>query len=589
MTNAKHVRVLVSDRNYSECKFVDINSSSHNEFINDIDIVPYDMKLFNGDIINLNNYNNITSNIKSKTTVLAGVLILKNNRSFGRTNNKKRLLYKCIPDDKHLPIFLLPYELKVGFSKCYKNKYVTFKYDYWTDEHPCGLLHETLGDVDNLDVFYEYQLYCKSLHYSMVHFTKQTRQVLNEQTNEEYIDEIVKNGNYHIHDYRDKYIFTIDPKSSTDYDDGFSIEEYNIDNNQIGWKVNVYISNVFLWLETLKLWNSFTKRVSTIYLPDRKRPMLPTILSDTLCSLQENEKRFALTMEIVINNDGTINQDIPVEYKNVIVKVKKNYHYDDENMFNDIHFNNLFTLSKRISKTVKSNHELVSFWMVFMNMRIGSMLNEKQVGIFRTSFIEDKELRMNIDTKLSDNATRVIRNWNNAIGQYVLYKEDISLQHDMMSIYKSKNDNINAYIHITSPIRRLVDLLNQIQFLCKHSLVDHISHDAQEFYNKWSGELEFVNTSMRSIRKVQNECELLTRCINDVNILNAIHNGIVFDKLMKNDGLYSYMVYLEDLKMLSKIIITENLDNYSSHNFKMYLFEDEDKVQRKIRIQLIIK
>jgi len=589
MTNAKHVRVLVSDRNYSECKFVDINSSSHNEFINDIDIVPYDMKLFNGDIINLNNYNNITSNIKSKTTVLAGVLILKNNRSFGRTNNKKRLLYKCIPDDKHLPIFLLPYELKVGFSKCYKNKYVTFKYDYWTDEHPRGLLHETLGDVDNLDVFYEYQLYCKSLHYSMVHFTKQTRQVLNEQTNEEYIDEIVKNGNYHIHDYRDKYIFTIDPKSSTDYDDGFSIEEYNIDNNQIGWKVNVYISNVFLWLETLKLWNSFTKRVSTIYLPDRKRPMLPTILSDTLCSLQENEKRFALTMEIVINNDGTINQDIPVEYKNVIVKVKKNYHYDDENMFNDIHFNNLFTLSKRISKTVKSNHELVSFWMVFMNMRIGSMLNEKQVGIFRTSFIEDKELRMNIDTKLSDNATRVIRNWNNAIGQYVLYKEDISLQHDMMSIYKSKNDNINAYIHITSPIRRLVDLLNQIQFLCKHSLVDHISHDAQEFYNKWSGELEFVNTSMRSIRKVQNECELLTRCINDVNILNAIHNGIVFDKLMKNDGLYSYMVYLEDLKMLSKIIITENLDNYSSHNFKMYLFEDEDKVQRKIRIQLIIK
>ena len=35
------------------------------------------------------------------------------------------------------------------------------------------------------------------------------------------------------------------------------------------------------------LWRSFTKRVSTIYLPDKKRPMLPTILSDCLCSLQE--------------------------------------------------------------------------------------------------------------------------------------------------------------------------------------------------------------------------------------------------------------------------------------------------------------
>jgi len=74
-------------------------------------------------------------------------------------------------------------------------------------------------------------------------------------------------------------------------------------------------------------------------------------------------------------------------------------------------------------------------------------------------------------------------------------------------------------------------------------------------------------------------------CINDNNILESNHNGIVFDKLLKNDGLYYYMVYLEDLKMLSRIIITENLDNYSSYKFKMYLFEDEDKVQRKIRIQ----
>ena len=583
--DVNQVRLLVSDRNYNECKYVDINST-YNEYIDDIDIIPYDMKLFNGDIIDLNN-NNITSNIKNKKTILAGVLVLKSNRSYGRTSNKKRLLYKCIPDDKHLPIFLVPYELKIGFSKCYKNKYVTFTYDYWDDEHPCGLLHETLGDVDNLEVFYEYQLYCKSLHYSMIHFTKQTRQLLNEQTNEEYIDQIIENSNYHICDYRDKYIFTIDPKGSTDYDDGFSIEEFMEDDIQTGWKINVYISNVFLWLETLNLWNSFTKRVSTIYLPDRKRPMLPTVLSDTLCSLQENENRFALTMEVVVNNDGSINETIPIEYKNVIIQVKKNYHYDDEKMFIDDNFNNLFTISKKISKTVKSTHELVSFWMVFMNMRIGTVLNEKQVGIFRTAFIQDKELRSDIDTRLNENTVRVIRSWNNAVGQYVLYKEDISLQHEMMSIYKSKNENINAYIHITSPIRRLVDLLNQIQFLCKNSLVDHISHDAQEFYNTWSNELDFVNTSMRSIRKIQNECELLTKCINDNNILNSNHNGIIFDKLLKNDGLYYYMVYLEDLKMLSRIKITENLDNYSSYKFKMFLFEDEDKVQRKIRIQIL--
>ena len=587
MNTAKHVRLLVSDRNYSECKYVDINSNAHNEFIDNINVNAYAMKLFNGDIIDLDDTSNITSKIKSKDTVLAGVLVLKNDRSYGRTSNKKRLLYKCIPDDKHLPIFLVPYEIKVGFSKSYKNKYVTFKFDYWNDEHPCGLLHETLGDVDNLDVFYEYQLYCKSLHHSMVHFAKKTRQILNEKSNDEYINQIVENNNYHIEDYRDKYIFTIDPKSSTDYDDGFSIEEYN-DNS---WRVNVYISNVFLWLETLKLWNSFTKRVSTIYLPDRKRPMLPTVLSDTLCSLQENENRFALTMEVIVNKKGYIEDDIPIKYKNVIIKVKKNYHYDDESINFDDNYINLFNITKKLTKHTKTNHELVSFWMVYMNMNIGNILNEKQIGIFRTAFIQDKDLRSDIDIKLKEDTIRVIRSWNNAIGQYVLYSDEVSLEHEMMKIHKIKNEhkNVNAYIHITSPIRRLVDLLNQIQFLHNNSLVDHISNDAKEFYQKWSNELEFVNTSMRSIRKVQNECELLTKCINNTAILNTAHNGVVFDKLLKNDGLYSYMVYLEELKLLSRIIVTENLDNYSCNTFKLFLFEDEDKVQRKIRLQLIIK
>ena len=53
----------------------------------------------------------------------------------------------------------------------------------------------------------------------------------------------------------------------------------------------------------MSLWESFTRRVSTIYLPDRKRPMLPTILSDGVCSLVEERKRFALTMDIIIDKN----------------------------------------------------------------------------------------------------------------------------------------------------------------------------------------------------------------------------------------------------------------------------------------------
>ena len=81
--------------------------------------------------------------------------------------------------------------------------------------------------------------------------------------------------------------------------DGFGIEKM-----ENYWCVSIYIANVFLWLETLGLWKSLSSRVSTIYLPDRKRPMLPTILSDNLCSLQENQTRFAFALDVVLDDIG---------------------------------------------------------------------------------------------------------------------------------------------------------------------------------------------------------------------------------------------------------------------------------------------
>lgn len=79
--------------------------------------------------------------------------------TYGRTENKKRLLYKCIPNNRELPEFMVAYDLKLGFSKDVKNKYVLFKFEHWNDEtYPRGILTETLGDVDDLAAFYEYQI-----------------------------------------------------------------------------------------------------------------------------------------------------------------------------------------------------------------------------------------------------------------------------------------------------------------------------------------------------------------------------------------------------------------------------------------------
>ena len=95
-----------------------------------------------------------------------------------------------------------------------------------------------------------------------------------------------------IEDRLDYNVISIDPVNSKDFDDAMSIQIIN-DNKYI---ISIYISNVSIWLDALGLWESFSERISTIYLPDRKRPMLPTCLADCLCSLIENLRRLHSNM-----------------------------------------------------------------------------------------------------------------------------------------------------------------------------------------------------------------------------------------------------------------------------------------------------
>ena len=93
---------------------------------------------------------------------------------------------------------------------------------------------------------------------------------------------------------------------------------------------------------------------------------------------------------------------------------------------------------------------------------------------------------------------------------------------------------------------------------------------------------------MRSIRKIQTDCDLLNRCFNNPAIMETTHEGILFDKIMKNDGTIHYMVFLENLKMLSRIVTSVDLQNYHRADFKIFLFENEDKTKKKIRLEIMI-
>jgi len=560
-------KVIIHDRSYTSWSYINEETNQEESYT----IIPPPTKLFSKDIILHDPIQNtvtpLYSNIRT-TSQIAGVLLLDGNKTFGRIKNK--LLYKCIPDDKHLPFFLVPCDPKIGFSKVLKNKYILFKFDHWENQHPQGILINTIGTTDSLESFYEYQLFCKSLHISLSQFTNTAREQLQKQSQEEYIDQILKNPDFNIEDRRQtSKPFSIDPVGSVDFDDAFDIH-LRTDR----FHLTIYIANIYVWLETLHLWKSFSNRVSTIYLPDKKRPMLPTVLSDSLCSLQENQPRFAIALDMDITPQGKI---ISTSFKNVIINVKKNYRYEEPQLLDHLPYQSLFDLSKKMDKSISDSHDIVTLWMIRMNQICGEQLAQMKQGIFRKITNVSSKTPEIIPQGLTPETQRTINSWNSVSGQYVRYEEQV--YHDFLKC--------DHYAQSTSPIRRLVDLLNLMVLLKNYKLIQNPSKDAIEFLDSWLSNLEYLNISMRSIRKIQTNCELLHRCITTPSLTQTTHQGILFDKLQKNDGAFIYMVYLEELKLLSRLKTYIEYPNYTAHQFRLFLFVDEHNLRQKIRVQII--
>ena len=207
-----------------------------------------------------------------------------------------------------------------------------------------------IGPIDILDNFYEYQLYCKSLNSSIQKFTKDTNKAIGfkagkSEAHDTFIETLTINSAI---EKRDHNIFSIDPANSNDFDDAFSIKI--LDDNAL--LLSIYIANVTVLMDTLNLWSSFSQRISTIYLPDKKRPMLPTILSDCLCSLQAGTSRCALVLDLFI--DRNTYEIISTKYSNCIIRVSKNFVYEEADLLVYPDYLLLLDTVKKLSKQYTS-------------------------------------------------------------------------------------------------------------------------------------------------------------------------------------------------------------------------------------------
>ena len=157
---------------------------------------------------------------------------------------------------------------------------------------------------------------------------------------------------------------------------------------------------------------------------------------------------------------------------------------------------------------------------------------------------------------------------NSASGQYVNGAQIEATRHEIL--------DLDAYVHITSPIRRIADILNMIkmqQLLRTHQLIgiDQLTEEADTFYNKWINDIDYINSTTRAIRRVQNECSLLDLCTNNPDVMTKEYNGYITEKIVVDDGLFRYNVFLDELKLSAMITVLKCLiiKNVSSSYFIM--------------------
>ncbi len=124
-------------------------------------------------------------------------------------------------------------------------------------------------------------------------------------------------------DLTDDVICTIDPDDAKDYDDAISLKR--LDDGD--WELGVHIADVSNFVsEESPLDLEARKRGNSSYFPGHVIPMLPEILSNGVCSLQEGVPRLCKSAFITLDEDG---HPTATRFANSIIRSRQRLRYTE--------------------------------------------------------------------------------------------------------------------------------------------------------------------------------------------------------------------------------------------------------------------
>jgi exoribonuclease-2 len=271
---------------------------------------------------------------------------------------------------------------------------------------------------------------------------------------------------------------TIDSEYTRDIDDALSLEPVGKD-----YQVGIHITDVASFLNGHKeIFQEAMSRATSIYLPEQRISMIPPALSESTCSLIAGEKRRALSFLVRIDPEGKI-QDYQILPSLIQVGKRLSYETADQLLGEEEdELNLLQKIAKKLfqrrmsagaffvprpERVIRINREkeisiyrrdrespsqkIVSEFMILANCLAALFLKEKAIpGIYRSQ-AEPREKIPPIDKFDPLQAYRLRR---------IMNRVEVStrpLRHAGLGA--------EAYLTLTSPIRRFYDLLVEQQLL----------------------------------------------------------------------------------------------------------------------------
>jgi exoribonuclease R len=499
-------------------------------------------RAINGDIVYINDGKVI--NIKQRTnTFIVGILHLNTNQKYGFT--KRNIpLFKFTSISNKYPNFIVPSK-----SREKKALYCVIQLNKWetNNKQPIGKIEKIIGPVGDINNEIDMLLY--------------HTQIYPKKNKTKYIKDV------EVHNTCDYHTFSIDPPGCKDIDDALHYKE-NSDTIEIG----IHIANVARYIDIID-----TNIYSSIYLNNKQINMLKDDITFNQCSLGDSVYRKSLSLILTYKDYKLVN----TEFKECIVrntaltyeKVDKIIKYNIRHEILD-----LYNFTKKIQKSDSiPATKMVEFYMLkYNNICAETLYKYNPKTILRThKNIETEFNNLSLDLKL------YLHRINQNAAQYISDPED-TYHRDL---------DLQYYTHATSPIRRYVDIINQLNIIRLLENKDIIIKD----------NLDSVNIFQKKLRKFYNYNKKLNLIFNMSS--EETHDAFIISK--NNLKLKVYIPSLDiehGFMLLSNKLIESNdiiIDNESItiNNVKFSIYDKikilvtplkyEEKFNKKLHIKVL--